>query len=640
MADGRRASWWSGLDRVHRFALVLGLVTAVAATGWFFASKDGAGKTCRLHGDAPYYHVYLESLLVDHDLDFTDEYRITGNWYRFGPTATGRPGNVFGIGPALFELPLFAIGRDVARLGGYHPDGFSAPEVAAAMLASLLASLGALLFAYRLLRRRLGSDYLAAVVPLLVACGGPVVYYAIRQPGYSHPFATFWIAWFVDAWDASFGRSGVRATEPRRLRVWLGLGALIGAATLARPQTALWAVLLVWAAVDDLRSGRARGLGRALAVSAPRWAAGAGVALLCFLPQLIAWHQIDGSFWLVPQGPGFMRWDSPAWSEVLFSSRNGLLPWAPLYALSALGLLFAGWRAPRLAIGAAVGIALQAVVNGAAWDWWAGGSFGGRRFDSCFIAFAVGLGALLVIPAGHSADRARAAVRRGWQAVVGGLALLLVLGNLALVAQYSGPSVRIAGGQSASNVMRRQLHGWLGGLVARASHLSNWPARAWFGHRFHTDGDNYDYVVGTFELGELYPGLNAKHGAISDHVVLARHPRRLIGLDRGTRPGTMVMRGSRATVLVGLNRFGPVDFGLHAAAPPEASPAEVILRLDGVEIGRGTIGRRPKKVTGVARKVERGVNPLEIEAPPGTVLYGLDLDANDNPRGTRKPGSS
>ena len=654
MAEGRLASLWAGLDRVHRFALVLGLVTTVAGTGWFFTSSDGAGKTCRLEADAPYYHVYLESMLVDHDLDFTDEYKITGNWYRFGKTPTGRPGNVFGIGPALFELPLFAVGRDIARLGGQVPDGFSGPEVAAAMLASLLATLGALLFAYRLLRRRFGADHLAAVVPLLLACGGPVVYYAIRQPGYAHPFATFWVAWFVDAWDASFGAAGQHAAKPRRLRVWLGLGALLGAATLARPQTVLWGVLLVAAAADDLRRAVApgpaagasggggprravgvRGLGRALAESAPRWVAGAGVALLCFLPQLIAWHQIYGSFWLVPQGPGFMRWDSPAWREVLFSSRNGLLPWAPLYALAALGLLVAVWRSPRLGLGVVIGIALQVVANGAVWDWWAGGSFGGRRFDSCFIGFAVGLGALLVLPAGRTAGRARRAARLGWQAAVGGLALLLALGNLVLTSQYSGPSVRIKGGQAAHNVIRQHLHGPLGGLVARASHLSNWPARAWFGHRYHTDGDSYDYVVGTFELGERYPGLNATHGKIVDHLVLAKHPRRLIGLDRGARRGTRALRDQHATILVGLNRFGPVDFVLHAAAPPGERPVEVVLRLNGSDIGRGRVGRHLGRVIGTAREVERGVNQLEIEAPPGTVLYGLELDARHNPKGTR-----
>ena len=39
------------------------------------------------------------------DLDFTDEYQVTKNYYRFGKAPGGTPGNVFGIGPAVFTLP-------------------------------------------------------------------------------------------------------------------------------------------------------------------------------------------------------------------------------------------------------------------------------------------------------------------------------------------------------------------------------------------------------------------------------------------------------------------------------------------------------------------------------------------------------
>ena len=53
-----------------------------------------------------------------------------------------------------------------------------------------------------------------------------------------------------------------------------------------------------------------------------------------------------------------MRWDSPAWSEVLFSSRNGLLPWAPLMGLGA-----------ALALGAAVKAACV-LLAAAAWRRW------------------------------------------------------------------------------------------------------------------------------------------------------------------------------------------------------------------------------------------------------------------------------
>src|SRR4029078_9529584 len=141
---------------------------------------------------------------------------------------------------------------------------------------------------------------------------------------------------------------------------------------------------------DDLR----RRDGASRAALAGRWAAGAAAAAIVFLPPLLAWKALYGAWYVVPQGPGFLRWDDPAWSETLFSSRNGLFPWAPLYAPMAIGVLVLARDGPPLPLALLLGLFGQALANGAAWDWWAGGSFGGRRFDSAYIVFAVG-GAVL-----------------------------------------------------------------------------------------------------------------------------------------------------------------------------------------------------------------------------------------------------
>src|SRR5690606_7214427 len=116
------------------------------------------------------------------------------------------------------------------------------------------------------------------------------------------------------------------------------------------PQCALWAVILAVAAVDDVRrahrsaDGGTRELVRGFAAKLlPRWAAGALVSLTAFAPQLLAWKALYGEYVSSPQGPGFMWWTEPAWSEVLFSSTSGLLPWSPLYALAGAGL-FVGLR--------------------------------------------------------------------------------------------------------------------------------------------------------------------------------------------------------------------------------------------------------------------------------------------------------
>jgi hypothetical protein len=604
------------------------LALLVASSIWFFAGTDAVGGTARLSADAAYYHAYLPSLVLDRDLDLANQYALTRNWYGFGRTELGRPANIFGIGPAVFELPAFVAGHAVAWASGLRASGFSRPEVAASLYMSLLATLGALVPASRLLRRRLGGGVAPIAAPLLVAAAGPVVYYAIRQPGYAHPFATFFTAWLVERWDASWDGGAA----PRSLRTWSLLGLLIGAAALARPQCALWAILLVVAAADDVRRARVDGSARAwLRASlrpAARWMAGAALALLVFAPQMLAWKALYGAFVVTPQGPGFMWWGEPAWSEVLFSSRNGLLPWAPLLALAGAGLFASGLRTPRIGIALLAGVALQVLVNGAVWDWWAGGSFGGRRFDSTYIAFAYGLGAVIAWPS-LSGGRARAAQAAVAAALV--LSILLAAANLQLASRASGPVVRVLGGEPASRVLGRVIPGPLAPLAAAASSAANFPARVLFAWRHGASLGAYDRVVGVHQLGELYPGLNTVKAETQQAIALDAASEALLGARPGPLPGSVEMIGASARVLVGLNRRDPIAFTVRASSPAATGALELL--LDGEPLARGQLSPAPTPITGTAPRARRGVNVLEIRAAPGTLLHSLELRATRDPRG-------
>src|SRR5215831_11480211 len=186
-------------------------VVAVAATVAFAAGKDDWGRGLREPtADAAYYYAYLPSLVLDGDLDFANQYRVTQNWYRLGPTAIGRPGNVFGIGPAVFTMPAFVVGHGLAIATGARRDGFSGWETTLVLWMSLAASLGAALLA----TRRVGSAAAGYLGALAAAVAGPLLYYAVRQPGYAHPFAALFATLLLERWDASYGAA------PRRLGTW------------------------------------------------------------------------------------------------------------------------------------------------------------------------------------------------------------------------------------------------------------------------------------------------------------------------------------------------------------------------------------------------------------------------------------
>jgi hypothetical protein len=369
----------------------------------------------------------------------------------------------------------------------------------------------------------------------------------------------------------------------------------------------------------------------------PRWAAGAALSVAILIPQFLAWKAIYGSFYLVPQGDGFMRWDAPAWSEVLFSSRNGLLPWAPIYALGGIGLLVGLKRSPRLFAALVLGVIGQAVANGAAWDWWAGGSFGGRRFDSCYVAFVAGLGALLLWPSPEGESPRRRWIRLGSVGVGVALAAVLAVGNLLFTAAMSGPTVRIYGGAPAHVILRRHMPSPIAQIVANASLAANAPARLWFAWRHDVPASTYDHVVGVHRLGELYPGLNSFRGK-TFHRINMRNPASpfLVGLERGPLPGTAAMRGKRARIFIGLNRFGPVTFSARISTPKGTPEVEVVLRLNGRAIGKGRAGPVARNVSATARDVERGTNVLAIEAPAGTIVHWVDIRSPQDPRRKRR----
>jgi hypothetical protein len=578
---------------VTRATWIATAALAVVATVAFAAGRDDWGRTLREPtADAAYYYAYLPSLVLDGDLDLTDQYRVTGNWYRLGATPLGRPGNVFGIGPAVFALPAFAAGHGLAVVAGARRDGFSGWETTLVLWTSVLASLGALVIAARLAQRQVGSAAAGYLGALAAALSGPVVYYAIRQPGYAHPFAALFATLLIERWDASYG------VAPRRLRTWIVLGAAAGAAVLARPQLALWALVLPAAAIDDVRRRGAVGAGRLAA----RWAAGAAAAALVVLPQLVVWKLLYGAWDVVPQGPGFLRWDAPAWSEALFSSRNGLFPWAPLYAAMAIGVIALARRGIRLPLALLLGLFGQAVVNGAAWDWWAGGSFGGRRFDSCYAVFAVG--AAVGIAAGG-----RALTRRGPGRWLAGGALaagaLIAAATVELAARTSVNSARIFGGEAASAVWRRRIGTARGALAAALSSAASAPVRAVFAWRHGVDLDAYDRLVGVHVLGETYPGLNS-------------YPDKL----RDTIPAPGAMTGPIRRVLVGLNRRGTI-----ALRVPISGTGRVAVTWNGdAGAERDIAGAATIELAGLAPL--RGINTLEIRAPPGTTISAIEVAAS------------
>jgi hypothetical protein len=392
-----------------------GLGVLVAALALLLATL--ASHNFRLTSDGVDHFVYLRSLWVDHDLDLANDYaRVSPRGGSVDPpTPLGRTGNLHPVGPALLWSPLYAVADVLARLTGRPPDGDNALYRNAAALAGLLAGWLGLALVYRAALRLSGRGP-ALLAALGLGFGTFLYWYLAWAPTMAHG-----PAFAAAALVVALLLAPLPAERRGRLRRAAALGAACGLAALLRWADALVVVLPL---VDALPRLRRRAEWRGLAAEAAVFALAAAVV---FTPQLIVWKRLYGAFVTVPQGTAFLA-GAPAVSGVLFSPRHGLFSWSPLLYAAVAGLILGWRRAPRLALGGLLLLALLTRVNAGTADWWGGAAFGGRRFDAALAPLGIGL-------ALGCAALARGLARRP---LAGASALVAVFvgWNLLLAAQY------------------------------------------------------------------------------------------------------------------------------------------------------------------------------------------------------------
>ena len=118
----------------------------------------------------------------------------------------------------------------------------------------------------------------------------------------------------------------------------------------------------------------------------------AAAGVCAFLPQLVFWQVVRGSWYSVPAADHDFSLRSLHIADVLFSPNHGLLSTTPLVYIAVLGLPLFFRRDLALAIVLVGGFLAQVIVNSGTGTWWGGPGFGARRFDSSLLVFSVGPG--------------------------------------------------------------------------------------------------------------------------------------------------------------------------------------------------------------------------------------------------------
>jgi hypothetical protein len=418
-----------------------------------------------VRGDGVGYYAFARAPLIQHNLDFTEDYRHANESFRGlrldergqprpeFRTVTGHLENHFTVGPAILWTPFLLLahaGVLFARLLGSSvpADGFSAPyRIAMALGTGCYGFLG-LLLAFRLARQYVEQRWaLLATFSIWLASSLPI--YMYFNPSWSHAHSTFAVALFLWYWHET--------RVARSLAQWCILALVAGLMLNVYYANAMvLAALVVEAILQYLsalrRDSRAAAENLRLARLLLCHFLFAVLVLACLLPSLITRYIIYGS----PLESGYVSprqwmWSSPAFWSVLFSPNHGLLLWTPVLLFSVLGLFLFCRLVPRVGAPFLVAFLAFYVFIACYPDWPGISSYGNRFFVSLTALFVVGLAVFL--------DRLAQFFSSGKTALVfASIPLaLLILWNAGLMFQWGAHLIPARGPVSFPGVARNQL---------------------------------------------------------------------------------------------------------------------------------------------------------------------------------------
>jgi hypothetical protein len=387
--------------RVRCYALLAAVMFAAAIGARAMQSRRDHDRLNFVVSDARFYYVYLPSVVIDRDLDFSNQIASAwGNEFELellgDRTPTGLVANKSPIGMALTLFPAFVSGHGFV-LGANHlsgreifaADGYSAPYQLPCLALVLGLACATMALLDRLIEDEFDLDGRAIALGVVAFwIGSHYAWYSFREPFMVHVVSTFW----VTATIYLCGKIRRVAARDRRLAAAdvLRLGFALAMAMICRPTNVFVAPFVLWAMIAILRAG----LGGRLMRLAP-------IALVVsFLPivvQLGTWRALYGSWVCNSYGDERFLWARPALWQTLFSLTKGLFIWTPLLLLAAVGLLLhlAGVIPTAGRQGLVICSLLSATIlwylNSAWWCWGFGWAFGGRAFLELTPVFVVGL---------------------------------------------------------------------------------------------------------------------------------------------------------------------------------------------------------------------------------------------------------
>jgi hypothetical protein len=375
------------------------------------------------------YYVYLRSAFLDKNFDFTNEFNHYQDSYLivgYSPI-TGKPVNGLPIGSAILWLPFFLaahLGIWIFNLFGNSiaMNGYSKPYTVAICFGSSFYSFIGILLIYQLARQVFAKISEISTRTILVSIvlfwlASPLVFYMFLQPAMAHANSVFAVSLFIYLWYQWRNRD--------TWQKWVFLGLSGSLMTLVRFQDVLF-LIIPWV---DYFINRNKAYKLRFPIIIRNILVFLFALFLLFIPQLVAWKEIFGSYFSGPESHSIISGTNlmhPHLIAILFSGRHGLIAWNPIILLSILG---AGWlwKKDRQIISILGFVFILQFYLISCWhEWWGAHSFGHRMFLSSTPFFILGLITFIF--------QLRKKISWRWIYIT---SIFLIIWNFFLIAQYS-----------------------------------------------------------------------------------------------------------------------------------------------------------------------------------------------------------
>jgi len=353
-----------------------------------------------VHGDGVGYYGYARALLIEHRLDFHNDWLRADGEFRSAHTdaqghltagdytTTGHIDNHYSIGPAILWAPFLIVahaGVLVANAVGAHvaANGYSKPYLLAMALGTAFYGFLALWISF-LIARRYVAERWAFLATLGIWAASSLPVYMYFNPSWSHAQSAFAVALFLWYWDTTRAK--------RTLAQWIVLGLIAGLMMDIYYVNAIVLLFPLFESLGRYRESFAPGQVREAALVFLKNAAFLGAAFLAFSPTLISKKIVFGSYLNLGYTERW-SWSSPAFWKVAFSADHGVLTWTPIVFLAVVGLVFVVRRERQIGVCSLIVFVVYLYAIGCYQDWDGIASFGNRFFVSLTPVFILGLAA-------------------------------------------------------------------------------------------------------------------------------------------------------------------------------------------------------------------------------------------------------